>query len=81
MKESTMPSELVMNPGSSLSEFFSTGTSPTAPIAATICKLDIKTCFLFLALLSLGWETGSDLVGAYFHNYPYALLPKLTGGN
>lgn len=76
-----MQSEPVINLESLLSEALSSmGISPVAPKTATTCKLDTKNSFS-LALLSLGLETGSDFAGAYFHNSPYALLPKLTEGN
>lgn len=66
-----MQSEPVINLESSLSEvLFSVGISPTAPTTATICKLDGKNFFFSLALLSLRLETGSDIVGAYFHDCP-----------
>ena len=81
MKESTVQSEPVINLESLLSETLSfMGILPTAPMTVTICKLYVKK-FFSLALSSLGLETGPDLVGAYFHDYTYALLPKLTEGN
>ena len=82
MKESTVQSEPVINLESLLSATFSSmEISPTAPVTVAICKLDVEKFFFSLALPSLGLETGPDLAGAYFHDYPYALLLKLTKGN
>lgn len=80
MKGSTMQSEPVISLVGLLSEALSSvGMSPIFPITATVYKLDAK--FFSLALLSWGLEAASDLLGTYFHNYSYAVLPKLTAGH
>ena len=80
MKESTMQSEPVISLAGFLSEALSSvGMSPIFPMTTTVYKLDAK--FFSLALLTLGLEAGSDLVGAYFHSYSYAVLPKLIAGH
>lgn len=75
-----MQSEPVISLVDLLSEAVSSvGMSPIFPTTATVYKLDAN--FFSLALLTLGLEAGSDLVGAYFHNYSYAVLPKLIAGH